>query len=188
MTQILISSLENSVCSHLLTLVPGSRIFLPWRLRRYILPKRRFTQNVHGATSQKAAFIIFPAVKTSNLTLVNSFTIFTESDGKQSSHTGHLTEHMGCFFRNIALTSTMVWTSGSQPLWDRGPVNSFFTRGGIGKIDATSRYRTAVRRLKNTGLDRVWTWYLGSCYIIPTKLPKSDNRTLNIMAFRSVYS
>jgi hypothetical protein len=40
----------------LLTLVPRSRIFLLWRWRRYVPPKRRFTQDVHGATSQKTAF------------------------------------------------------------------------------------------------------------------------------------
>jgi hypothetical protein len=52
----------------LLTLVPRSRIFLPWRLRRYVPPKRRFTHHLHGATSQKTAFFIFTAVKTSNIT------------------------------------------------------------------------------------------------------------------------
>jgi hypothetical protein len=31
-------------------------------------PKRRFTQDLHGATSQKTAFVIVIAVKTSNLT------------------------------------------------------------------------------------------------------------------------
>jgi hypothetical protein len=31
-------------------------------------PKRRFTQDLHGATSQKRAFFIVTAVKTSNLT------------------------------------------------------------------------------------------------------------------------
>jgi hypothetical protein len=45
------------VCSHLLTLVPRSRIFLPWRWRRYVPPKRRFNPLVlHGATFQKTAF------------------------------------------------------------------------------------------------------------------------------------
>jgi hypothetical protein len=46
--------------SHLLTLVPRSRIFtLKWR--RYVPPKRRFTQDPHGATSQKTAFFrIYP--------------------------------------------------------------------------------------------------------------------------------
>jgi hypothetical protein len=33
-----------------------SRILLPWRWRLYDPPKRRFTQNLHSATSQKAAF------------------------------------------------------------------------------------------------------------------------------------
>jgi hypothetical protein len=55
-------------CSYLLTLVPHSRIFLPWRWRRYVPPKRWFTQDLHGATSHKTAFFIVTAVKTSNLT------------------------------------------------------------------------------------------------------------------------
>jgi hypothetical protein len=42
--------------SHLLTLVPRSRIFLPWRWRGYVPPKRRFRQELHGVTSQKTAF------------------------------------------------------------------------------------------------------------------------------------
>jgi hypothetical protein len=57
-----------SVCSHLFTLVPRSRIFVPWRWRQYVPPKRRFTQDLHGATSQKTTFFIVTAVKTSNLT------------------------------------------------------------------------------------------------------------------------
>jgi hypothetical protein len=46
----------QTVYSHLLTLVPRSRIFLPWRWRRYVPPKRQFTQDLHGVTSQKTAF------------------------------------------------------------------------------------------------------------------------------------
>jgi hypothetical protein len=57
-----------SDCSHLLTPVPRSRIFLPWRWRRYVPPKRRFTEDLHGSTSQKTAFFVVTAVKTSNLT------------------------------------------------------------------------------------------------------------------------
>jgi hypothetical protein len=38
--------------------VPRSRIFQPWRWRRYVPPKRRVTQDLHGATSQKTAFYI----------------------------------------------------------------------------------------------------------------------------------
>jgi hypothetical protein len=44
------------------------RIFLPWKWRLYIPPKRRFTQDVHGATYQNTAFSIVTAVKTWNLT------------------------------------------------------------------------------------------------------------------------
>jgi hypothetical protein len=47
---------DVSDCSHLLTLVPRSPIFLPWRWTRYVPPKRRFTQDLQGATSQKTAF------------------------------------------------------------------------------------------------------------------------------------
>jgi hypothetical protein len=54
--------------SHMLTLLFHSRIFLPWRWRRYVTPNRRFTQDVHGATSHKMAFFIVTAVKTSNPT------------------------------------------------------------------------------------------------------------------------
>jgi hypothetical protein len=50
------TSVHSSVCSHLLTLVSRSRIFLPRRWGRYVPPKRRFTQDLHGATSQKTAF------------------------------------------------------------------------------------------------------------------------------------
>jgi hypothetical protein len=61
---------ETADCSHLLTLVLRSRIFLPWRWRRYVPPKRRFNSlELHGSTSQKTAFFIVTAVKTSNLTL-----------------------------------------------------------------------------------------------------------------------
>jgi hypothetical protein len=54
---------SNPVCSHLLTLVPHSRIFLPWRWRRYVPPKRRFTQDLQGTTSQKMALFIVTAWK-----------------------------------------------------------------------------------------------------------------------------
>jgi hypothetical protein len=50
------------VCSHLLTLGPRSRIFsffvlLPWRWRQYVPAKRRFMLYLHGAISQKTAFL-----------------------------------------------------------------------------------------------------------------------------------
>jgi hypothetical protein len=37
--------------------------------RGYVPPKRRFTQDLQGATSQTTTFVIDTAVKTSNLTL-----------------------------------------------------------------------------------------------------------------------
>jgi hypothetical protein len=58
----------------MLTLVPRSRIFLPWRWGRYVLPKRQFSQDAHGATSQNTAFFIVTAVKTSNPTSSLYFT------------------------------------------------------------------------------------------------------------------
>jgi hypothetical protein len=36
----------------------SSWIFLPWRWRRYVPPKCRFTQDLHGATSQETAFFL----------------------------------------------------------------------------------------------------------------------------------
>jgi hypothetical protein len=49
--------------------MPSSRM---WRrvdlVRTDVPPKRRFTQDLHGATSQKTVFSIVTAVKTSNLT------------------------------------------------------------------------------------------------------------------------
>jgi hypothetical protein len=64
--------LHTADCNHLLTLVPRSRI-LPWRWRRYVPPKRRLTHDLHGATSQKTAFFIVTAVKTSKSYLVFFF-------------------------------------------------------------------------------------------------------------------
>jgi hypothetical protein len=43
--------LQDRNCSHLPTLIPRSRIFLLWRWRRYVPPKRRFTQDLYGTTS-----------------------------------------------------------------------------------------------------------------------------------------
>jgi hypothetical protein len=62
---------HSSVCSHLLTLVPRLQIFLPWRWRRYIPPKCRFKQDLHGSTSKKTAFFIVTAMKTSDLRNLN---------------------------------------------------------------------------------------------------------------------
>jgi hypothetical protein len=47
---------------------------LPWRWRPYVPPKRRLPQFLHGATSQKTAFFIVTAVKTSSLTHIKSIT------------------------------------------------------------------------------------------------------------------
>jgi hypothetical protein len=43
-------------CSHMLTLVPRSRIFYPEDGGDIFPPKRQFTRDLHGATSQKTAF------------------------------------------------------------------------------------------------------------------------------------
>jgi hypothetical protein len=63
----------GSVCSHLLTPVPRSRIFLLWRWKRYVHPKRRLTQDPHSATSQKTTFFIdLSSFQLSNA-ILNSF-------------------------------------------------------------------------------------------------------------------
>jgi hypothetical protein len=72
-------------CSHLLTLVPLSRIYLPWRWRRYVPPKHRLTQDLHGATSQKMAFFIVTAVRNLN------------------SYKSHPTEPIYSIYENIIL-------------------------------------------------------------------------------------
>jgi hypothetical protein len=48
--------------------VPSHRLLSPWCWTRYVPPKRRFLQEPHGLTSQKTAFFIITAAKTSNLT------------------------------------------------------------------------------------------------------------------------
>jgi hypothetical protein len=52
-----------------------SRIFLPWRWRRYIPPKRRLIQDLHGATSQKTAFFIVTAVNLKSYTVGSQITV-----------------------------------------------------------------------------------------------------------------
>jgi hypothetical protein len=50
--------------------------FLPWIWRRYIPPKRRFTQDLHGTASQKTAFFMVTAMKTSNLPILILLCVF----------------------------------------------------------------------------------------------------------------
>jgi hypothetical protein len=45
------------------------------RTLRQVPPKRRFLQEPHGVTSQKTAFFIVTAVKTSNLTTFTKFIV-----------------------------------------------------------------------------------------------------------------
>jgi hypothetical protein len=58
--------LQGRKICHLFMLVPRSQIFLPWIWRQHDPMKRRFTQDLHGATSQKKAFFTVTTVKTSN--------------------------------------------------------------------------------------------------------------------------
>jgi hypothetical protein len=51
-----------------------------WRWKRYVPPKRWFTQDLHGATSQKTASFIVTAVKTLNLTWLKSLWIVLNED------------------------------------------------------------------------------------------------------------
>jgi hypothetical protein len=48
---VFVLSCVGIACSHLLTLIPRSRIFLPWRWRRDFPAKRRFIQDLHDAIS-----------------------------------------------------------------------------------------------------------------------------------------
>jgi hypothetical protein len=72
-------------CKRGAKLVPCSWIFLPWRWRRYFPPKRRFTQYLHGATSQKTAFFIVTAMKTTNLTRPISLKFFLNAHNSHHS-------------------------------------------------------------------------------------------------------
>jgi hypothetical protein len=75
--QYILEFIGKSVCIHWPTLVLRSRILLPWRWRRYVPPKRRSTQDLHSATSQKTTFFIVTAVKASNLTYVKFISAFS---------------------------------------------------------------------------------------------------------------
>jgi hypothetical protein len=55
-------------CSLLLTLFLAHPLLSPWWWRSYIPAKHRFLQEPHVVTSQKTAYFIVTAVKTSNLT------------------------------------------------------------------------------------------------------------------------
>jgi hypothetical protein len=53
----------------------------PWRLRRYVPPKRRFEQQPHGATSQKRIFFIIIAMKTLKSHTVNTVELLVSHAG-----------------------------------------------------------------------------------------------------------
>jgi hypothetical protein len=54
--------------SYRANVVPSSPILVTLMMERYVPPKRNFLQEAHGVASQKTAFFIVTAVKTSNLT------------------------------------------------------------------------------------------------------------------------
>jgi hypothetical protein len=70
-----ITSIFSSVAPAKLVRSRISSCLLPRRWRRYVPTKRRLRQFLHGATSQKTAFFIVTARKTSNLTY-NIYCIF----------------------------------------------------------------------------------------------------------------
>jgi hypothetical protein len=57
----------------------SSRIFLPWRWRRYIPPKHRFTQHLHCATSHKTTFFIVTAENLKSYLSCSSFFLLDKS-------------------------------------------------------------------------------------------------------------
>jgi hypothetical protein len=82
--------------SHMLTLVPCSWIFLPWRWRWHVPPKRLF---IHGVTSKKTAFFIVTAVKTSNpIILLLVYFSYLGLPGYDCVQSGrwYSTCHLGC--------------------------------------------------------------------------------------------
>lgn len=62
---------------------------------------------------------------------------------------------------NKAITTWLVLqNSGSQPLWDHGPVNYFFMRRGSSIIDARAPNWAVAQQLRNTALEREFNgWY-----------------------------
>jgi hypothetical protein len=106
--------------SHLLTLVPRSRIFIPWRWRRLVPPKRRFTQHLHGATSQKTAFFIVTAVKTSNFIFQIAFTCPSHNCVNALPRIIFKTGY--CAIENTknkikSLPKLILWITLNRPIW-----------------------------------------------------------------------
>jgi hypothetical protein len=62
------NNISSNWLSYTANVVPSSPILVTLMIERYIPPKRRFLQEPHGVTSQKTAFFIDTAVKSSNLT------------------------------------------------------------------------------------------------------------------------
>jgi hypothetical protein len=62
-------------------------------------PKRRFTQDLHGATSQNTTFFIVAAVRTSNLTISNRFPIYVLGRGEKEK--GRSLFNPGLYFMQV---------------------------------------------------------------------------------------
>jgi hypothetical protein len=97
-----------------------------WKWRLYVPPKRRFTQDLQGATSQKTAFFIVTSVKTSNLTYFRTLhqlswsTLYWISRGSSSLILGRniwasFNNALFCFYTSNAIYSFLY--SGVRVSW-----------------------------------------------------------------------
>jgi hypothetical protein len=93
-------------------------IFLrPWRWRRYVPPKRRFTLNrLHGVTSQKMMLFITTAVRTSNLT---TFIYFHQTTRWYIPE--DITLHCYIFCMRLELRLLTIRQGDILCVWDQSP-------------------------------------------------------------------
>jgi hypothetical protein len=64
---------EEHIASIFYTSAHARGFILPWRLRRYVLPKRRLTKYLYGATSQKTEFFECCIFKTDIVVIIRKF-------------------------------------------------------------------------------------------------------------------
>jgi hypothetical protein len=100
--------------------------------RWYVPPKRRFTQDLHGATSQKTTFFIVTAVETSDLTYITLFT--TDRHWSPIMSQMNPASVLRVSLKPMSLSSDLhpglhsglFWFSNQIPVRDSGPSNSSF--------------------------------------------------------------
>jgi hypothetical protein len=149
---------DGLVCRHLLTLVPRSGIFIPWRWRRYVLPKRWLAQDLHIATSNNTTFF--------NCTALYRFIRKKQAEGK-SNPSNRLRRLIGLWdveAPTLSRQSAHRWRWGCQPYAQaafypqgrflvlnslRGWVHprAIIRLGGLGQLKIQWTHREDIREL-----------------------------------------